>query len=148
MFKCFQIKNKSTHTSILKLLLFLLRISLVFTSYINTLGGNQLLLDISGLTQTPAGNSVPISNWQFPSRRKRPTRPAFVLMAGTTGACSRQVLKQSLCHLPILLLGQKQHGSVCACRWMPLEDTSSERNWLLLICPTSQQAPLDKHFNS
>lgn len=58
------LKPKSTYKSILKLLLFLL--DLVFASCVNPLRGNQLLLAISGLSQTSAGTSIPISHPQFP----------------------------------------------------------------------------------
>lgn len=65
----FGLKTKAHAKNILKLLLFLLLISLVVASYVNTLGGNQLLLDISGLTQTTAGTSIPISDCFPPERR-------------------------------------------------------------------------------
>lgn len=64
--------SKSTRRTVSKLLLFSLRISSVFAASVNTLRGNQLLLAVSGSTQTPAEPAFPFLTDHLPRRGRDP----------------------------------------------------------------------------
>lgn len=62
------VPSKSTCRTMSTLLLFQFRISSVFAASVKALGGNQLLLAVSGWTQTPAEPAFPFLTDRLPRR--------------------------------------------------------------------------------